>query len=151
MLKGIAKCISPELLKVLCEMGCGDTLVIADANFPAAACARENILIRADGVGSARMLEAVLRLFPLDESIPNPVQLIEKPALDEEIPTPIWEDYKAIVTRHDPRGEGAMDWTDRYKFYTMATRAYAVIATGEAAPYSSILLQKGNVRVEDEI
>ena len=64
MLKGIDRCISPELLKVLSEMGCGDTLVIADANFPAAACAKENILIRADGVGTARMLEAVLRLLP---------------------------------------------------------------------------------------
>ena len=64
MLKGIAKCISPELLKVLSEMGCGDTLVIADANFPAAACAKENILIRADGVGAAQMLEGILRVFP---------------------------------------------------------------------------------------
>jgi len=148
MLKGIDRCISPELLKVLSEMGCGDTLVIADANFPAAACAKENILVRADGVGTVRMLEAVLRLLPLDESIPNPVQLVEKTAYDEQIPTPIWEEYKTIVARYDDRGEAAMDWTDRYKFYTMANRAYCVIATGELAPYSSILLQKGNVNEE---
>ncbi len=148
MLKGIDRCISPELLKVLSEMGCGDTLVIADANFPAAACAKENILIRADGVGTARMLEAVLRLLPLDDSIPNPVQLVEKTAWDEAVATPIWDEYKAIVAKYDDRGEGAMDWTDRYKFYTMANRAYCVIATGEMAPYSSILLQKGNVTEE---
>lgn len=148
MLKGIAKCISPELLKVLSEMGCGDTLVIADANFPAAACAKENILIRADGVDAGQMLEGILQLFPLDESIPNPVQLVEKTACDEAVATPIWEQYKAIVAKYDERGEAAMDWTDRYKFYTMATRAYAVIATGEMAPYSSVLLQKGNVDAE---
>lgn len=148
MLKGIANCISPELLKVLCEMGCGDTLVIADANFPAAACAKENILIRADGVGSAQMLEAVLKLFPLDESIPNPVQLVEKTALDTETPTPIWDEYKTIVAKYDARGERALDWTDRYKFYTMATRAYAIIATGEMAPYACVLLQKGTVTQE---
>ena len=35
MLKGISPLISPELLKVLCEMGHGDEIVLADANFPA--------------------------------------------------------------------------------------------------------------------
>ena len=35
MLKGISPLLSPELLKVLCEMGHGDELVIADGNFPA--------------------------------------------------------------------------------------------------------------------
>jgi len=35
MLKGIDPVLSPELLKVLCEMGHGDEIVIADANFTA--------------------------------------------------------------------------------------------------------------------
>ena len=34
MLKGIPKIISPELLKVMMEMGHGDELVIGDGNFP---------------------------------------------------------------------------------------------------------------------
>ena len=34
MLKGIPSIISPELLKILMEMGHGDTIVIADGNFP---------------------------------------------------------------------------------------------------------------------
>ena len=34
MLNGIPKILSPELLKVLCEMGHGDRIVIADGNFP---------------------------------------------------------------------------------------------------------------------
>lgn len=34
MLKGIPEILSPELLKVLCEMGHSDRLVIADGNFP---------------------------------------------------------------------------------------------------------------------
>lgn len=33
MLKGIPKIISPELLKVLAEMGHSDRIVIADGNF----------------------------------------------------------------------------------------------------------------------
>ncbi len=40
MLKGIPKNVSPELLKVLCEMGHGDEMVIADANFPSASIAK---------------------------------------------------------------------------------------------------------------
>ena len=35
MLKGIPKILSPELLKVLSEMGHSDRLVISDGNFPA--------------------------------------------------------------------------------------------------------------------
>ena len=49
MLKGIPKILSPELLKVLCEMGHGDTICIGDGNFPAASTAKDSILIRADG------------------------------------------------------------------------------------------------------
>ena len=36
MLKGIHPAISPELLKVLAEMGHGDELVLADSNYPGA-------------------------------------------------------------------------------------------------------------------
>ena len=41
MLKGIPPIISPDLLKVLAEMGHGDTLVIGDANFAAASMAKK--------------------------------------------------------------------------------------------------------------
>ena len=86
MLKGIAACISPALLQVLSEMGCGDTLVLAGANFPAAACAKETILLRADGVGTLPLLEGILKLLPLDENVPNPVQLVERTSADGDLP-----------------------------------------------------------------
>ena len=35
MLKNIPPILSPELLKVLCEMGHGDEIILADGNFPA--------------------------------------------------------------------------------------------------------------------
>ena len=103
MLKGIAACISPALLQVLSEMGCGDTLVLAGANFPAAACAKETILLRADGVGTLPLLEGILKLMPLDENVPNPMQLVERTSVDGDLPVPLWEDYKAIVTQIAPR------------------------------------------------
>lgn len=34
MLKNVDKLLTGDLLKILCDMGHGDELVIADANFP---------------------------------------------------------------------------------------------------------------------
>ena len=45
MLKGIPKILSPELLKVLCEMGHSDRIVIADGNFPSESMGKD----RSDG------------------------------------------------------------------------------------------------------
>ncbi len=58
MLKNIPNIISPELLKILMEMGHGDEIVITDGNFPAVACAQR--LVRLDGHGAAEVLEAIL-------------------------------------------------------------------------------------------
>lgn len=66
MLKGIPSLISPEMLKILMEMGHGDKLVLGDGNFPAASCAKR--LLRADGHGISAFLEADLKLSPLDMS-----------------------------------------------------------------------------------
>ena len=51
MLKGIPEILSPELLKVLCEMGHSDRLVIADGNFPVESMGKNAITIRCDGHG----------------------------------------------------------------------------------------------------
>ena len=56
MLKGISPLISPELLKVLCEMGHGDEIVLADANFPAESMGQR--VVRADGIGAAELLRS---------------------------------------------------------------------------------------------
>ena len=66
MLKGIPEILSPELLKVLCEMGHSDRLVIADGNFPVESMGKNAITIRCDGHGVPEILEAILKVFPLD-------------------------------------------------------------------------------------
>ncbi len=66
MLKGIPEILSPELLKVLCEMGHSDRLVIADGNFPVESMGKNAITIRCDGHGVPEILDAILKLFPLD-------------------------------------------------------------------------------------
>ena len=77
MLKGIPEILSPELLKVLCEMGHSDRLVIADGNFPVESMGKNAITIRCDGHGVPELLDAILQLFPLDTYVEKPVNLME--------------------------------------------------------------------------
>ena len=69
MLKNIPPILSPELLKVLCEMGHGDEIILADGNFPAESIGKDAIVIRADGHGTVELLEAILQFLPLDQYV----------------------------------------------------------------------------------
>ena len=142
MLKGIPSILSPELLKILMEMGHGDTIVIGDGNFPAASLAPEGRLARLDGHGVPEVLDAILRLFPLDSYVEAPVSLMEVMPGDP-VETPIWDTYAGIVERRAPGTK--IGHVERFKFYDTAKRAYAIVATGETALYANIILQKGVV------
>ena len=144
MLKGIPSILSPELLKVLCEMGHSDTIVIADGNFPSETIGKNAIVIRADGHGVPEILEAILKVFPLDTYVEKPVSLMQVMPGDN-VETPIWDVYKKIVSDVDDRGDKAFAEVERFEFYERAKKAYAVIATGETAIYANIMLQKGVV------
>ena len=144
MLKGIPAILSPELLKVLCEMGHGDNIVIADGNFPSESVGKNAIVIRADGHGVPELLDAILKVFPLDTYVEKPVSLMQVVAGDP-VETPIWDVYKASVAKVDSRGADAFEEIERNEFYEVAKKAYAVIATGETAIYANIMLKKGVV------
>ena len=145
MLKGIPKLLSPALLKVLCEMGHGDELVIADGNFPAESVGKDAVVIRADACGVPEILDAVLQLFPLDAYTPQPVGLMEVVPGDDVPTPPIWSTYREILQKHEPEHCG-IESIERFAFYERARRAYAIIATGEEAIYANILLKKGVVK-----
>lgn len=144
MLKNIPKILSPELLKVLCEMGHGDRMVISDGNFPAESMGKNAKVIRMDGHGVPEILDAILQLFPLDTYVEKPVGLMEVVPGDT-VETPIWNTYFDTVQKYDARGENAVQYIERFAFYEQAKEAYAIIATGESALYANILLQKGVV------
>ncbi|MBR0397593.1 MAG: fucose isomerase [Eubacterium sp.] len=144
MLKGIPKILSPELLKVLAEMGHSDRIVIGDGNFPAESMGKNAIVIRMDGHGVPEILDAILQLFPLDAYVEHPVNLMEVMPGDT-VETPIWETYKEIIAKHDDRGADAVGTIERFAFYEEAKKAYAVIATGESALYANVILQKGTI------
>ena len=142
MLKGIPNVISPDLLRILMEMGHGDELVIADGNFPAASVAQR--LVRADGLGGATMLDAILQLMPLDQYVPAPVALMAVVAGDTVKPV-IWNEYRTIITRHEPSFTD-FEMVERFAFYERAKKAYAVLATSEPAQYANVILKKGVIR-----
>ena len=146
MLKGIPRVLSPELLKVLCEMGHSDRIVIGDGNFPAETMGKNAKVIRYDGQDIPALLDAILTVFPLDTYVDTPVCLMELMDRDKgRVETPIWDEYKAIVARHDNRGAEAVGTIERFAFYEEAKKCYAVIATGESAIYANVILQKGVV------
>ena len=102
MLKGIPKLLSPELLKILCEMGHSDRIVIGDGNFPAETMGKNAKVVRYDGQDIPALLDAILTVFPLDAYTDSPVLLMELMDRDKgKVETPIWDEYKAIVAKHD--------------------------------------------------
>lgn len=140
MLKGLPKLISPELLKILCEMGHGDELVIADANFPSVTNGQR--VVRADGISGTAMLEAILQLIPLDTYAAENMMLMQTSNGD---PTPtIWAEYEKIANNLDSNVREAQ--IERYAFYERARKAFVVIATGEEAIYANIILKKGVIK-----
>ena len=144
MLKGIPKIISPELLKILCEMGHGDRLVIADANFPSESVGKNAKVIRMDGHSATNVLKAILQLIPLDTYVEQPVNLMQKVPGDN-VATPIWEEYAEIVETIGGMDASHIGNIERFEFYEQAKSAYCIIATGESALYANVMLQKGVV------
>ena len=143
MLKGIPSILTPELLKVLMEMGHGDRIIIGDGNFPHASIAKDSILVRLDGHGAAEVLDAILALLPLDTYVDAPVSLMEVVPGDP-VETPIWGEFEKIVEKHQPGTK--IGHIERFRFYEEARKCYAVISTGETALYANVILQKGVVK-----
>ena len=143
MLKGIPQILSPELLKVLCEMGHSDRLVISDGNFPSESMGKNAIVIRCDGHGVPEILDAILKVFPLDTYVEKPVNLMElMPGDVGKVETPIWDVYEEITGKYTDKKP---EFLERYEFYERAKNAYAVVYTGESALYANIIIKKGVV------
>ncbi len=134
MLKGISPVISPELLKILAEMGHGDEIVISDAHFPAHTF--NDHVIRADGLPADVLLAGIIPLFELD-SYAIPVIMMEAVSGDVLDPSVEARYRKAL------HYEGMIERISRFAFYERAQKAYAVVISGELAKYGNIILKKG--------
>lgn len=141
MLKNVPSILTPELLRIMMEMGHGDEIVIGDGNFPAASNARR--LVRLDGHGVCDVLDAMLQFLPLDTYVDAPVGLMAVTPGDDVKPV-IWDEYKKIIARRE--GAHKIELIERFEFYERARNAYAIVATGETALYANIILKKGVVK-----
>ncbi|NUU59438.1 RbsD/FucU family protein [Paenibacillus agri] len=141
MLKKIPKLLSPELVAVLMEMGHGDEIVLADANFPGHS--HHSRIIRYDGIGIPELLNAILELFPLDHYAEHQAAFMSVVPGDPTVPV-IWSTYKEIIIGHDP--EAVIGYEERFDFYTRSKQSYAVVVTGEEALYGNVILKKGVIR-----
>ena len=137
MLKGISPVISPDLLKVLSEMGHGDEIVLADAHFPGHTV--NDRVLRADGISISALLKGIIPLFELDSYAPA---LYMMAAVEgDELDPSVERRYLDALFR-GASGQQILR-IDRFAFYDRAERAYAVVMTGEVAKYGNILLKKG--------
>ena len=143
MLKHIPTILSPELVKYLMEMGHGDEVVIADANFPAHRIGQR--VVRCDGHGVPAILDAILTLLPLDTYSDYQAGLMQVVPGDPTIPV-IWDDYKTLLEKH--QSGVVIKEFERFAFYEQAEIAYLIIQTGEEALYGNIILKKGVITNE---
>ena len=137
MLKGISCLISPDLIKMLMEMGHGDEIVFGDSNFPSASHAQR--LIRADGHTITDLLNAILPLFPLDYSFENSAVLMACSGESEPV---VWSKYKEILSQH-PEGSKPFLILTKTEFYHRARQAYCVVATSEKEGFANLIIRKG--------
>lgn len=139
MLIGISPVLSPELLALLCRMGHGDEIVLADAHFPGETYGRR--VLRADGVRIPELLDGILPLFALDSYVESP--LIMMAAVPGDALDPAVEaTYRAVVDKHWP-DTPPIQRIERFAFYERTKEAFAVLMTGETAKYGNIILKKG--------
>lgn len=138
MLKHIPKILHPDLVKWLMEMGHGDEIVLADANFPAHRIGQR--VIRADGHGVPEILKAILQLLPLDHYNDYQAAVMQVVPGDSTVPV-IWDEYKQLLAEADPQVTVAE--IERFAFYEQAKEAYVVVITGESALYGNLILKKG--------
>lgn len=139
MLKGISPLISPALLEVLARMGHGDEIVLADAHFPGES--YNNRVLRADGLGIAPLLEAILPLFEIDSYVADPLVMMA-PVGDDQPDPAVEASYLMAIRKHCPEIT-AITKISRFSFYDRTRNAFAVVMTGETAKYGNIILKKG--------
>lgn len=141
MLKGISPVVSPELLKLLCEMGHGDELVLADSNFPGYSMSKR--LLRSDGLSVTTLLEGIAPLFPF-ETYTDPLVMIKVDAHKKFDPA-VEADFMQVIRRHDPSVPAPIR-IDRFALYERAPNAFGVLMTGETRLYGCLIIKKGVIQ-----
>jgi L-fucose mutarotase len=142
MLKGIDPLLTPDLLKLLAEMGHDDALVMADANFTAMSLGAGKPVLRLPGIGMARAMQAVASVLPLAEDVPHPVVYMQVGGTESPYRSALQRETLTVLSSAGLSAEGA-EAVERYAFYERVKRAYAIVVTGESQPWGNFILRKG--------
>ncbi|MGY4621776.1 L-fucose mutarotase [Bradyrhizobium sp. USDA 4472] len=151
MLKGINPLLNADVLYALRAMGHGDRLVVCDTNFPADSIARQTVfgeLLRIDNVSTAKAIEAILSVMPLDTFVEDAAIRMEIVGQPQEVP-PVQREVQSAIDRAEGRSWPLVG-VERHAFYEKAKAAYCVIATGERRFYGCFLLSKGVIAPDAE-
>jgi len=143
MLKGIDPLPTPELLKVLCEMGHGDEVVFADANFTAETLGRGKPVIRLPGVGLQRACAALLSVFPLDAAVARPVAYMKVCESPAGFVSGVQQAVLDVLASTSAIAPAQCEALDRFAFYERVQLAYAIVQTGEQQPWANFSFKKG--------
>jgi L-fucose mutarotase len=144
MLKGIDNRLNADVLHALRAMGHGDVLIVSDTNFPSDSVARATVLgrlLRMENLTSAEAMRAILSVLPLDTFVDDFAGRMEVVDAPRDIP-PVQAEVQAEIDRAEGRPR-PMVGIERFAFYDIARRAYAVIQTGERRFYGCFMLRKG--------
>jgi L-fucose mutarotase len=142
MLKGINPLLTPELLKLLMEMGHDDALVIADANFTAMSIAAGKPVLRLPGIGMLHAVQAINSLLPLAADVDYPVAFMQVSGTQSPYLSELQREVLGSLAPDLLPGQRA-EALGRFAFYDRARAAYAVILTGERQPFGNFILRKG--------
>jgi L-fucose mutarotase len=141
MLRGVDPVLGPELLATLRAMGHGDEIALVDGNYPGLEHARR--LVRADGHGVIRLLDAILSLMPVDDAVEHAIFRATVGG-DLNLLHPVHEEMIAVCRRHEPRRAVIALAPD--EFYARVRAAHTLVQTSEPRLYGNIILRKGVIR-----
>ena len=152
MLKNFDNRLNAEVIACLRAMGHGDTLVIADTNFPSDSIARHTAigrLLRMENLTAAQAVEAVLSVLPLDTFVPDHAARMEVVGAPDEI-LPVAAEVQTAIDAAEGRPRPMVS-IERFAFYEAAKSAYAVIQTGERRFYGCFIFRKGVIPPEPTV
>ncbi len=143
MLKGISPLLFPDLLKLLAEMGHGDEIVLADANFTAASLGRGKTVLRLPGVAMRPACAAVLSVFPLDAMVAQPVAYMQVGGTDDGYRSALQREVIGDLVASGAADAGQCEAIERFAFYRRVEGAFAIVQTGEREPWANFIFKKG--------
>ena len=144
MLKGIDPLITPELIKLLMEMGHDDAIVLADANFTALSLGTGKAVIRLPGASMVQVVRAIDSVMPLASDVAHPVAFMQVSDTQAPYLSGLQRDVLALL-QDSLLPHQTPESVERYAFYDRTRNACAIVVTGELQPFGNFILRKGAI------